>query len=474
MLLLLAAASCESWIDVQPTDRLSEDQVYATQKGFQQALNGIYAEMNNSSVYGSNLTVSIVDLMAQYYDGGPDNSYTYYYYPKYTYTDSGVKSTFEGIWNKMYSLISSANIVIEKCGQTDVLAEQYQKLIHGEALALRAMFHFDLLRLFGPIMSENPTELAIPYMTVADQTIQDILTADVVLEKVINDLKTASDLLKTVDPIITEGVKHTPEATDNVDFCYRQFRLNYYAVQALLARAYMWKGDKAQAMTLVKSVIQETAEIFPFVTQATALGSYPDRMFSSEVMFSLYNTSRINVFRKYFASTLEIQNILSFAGTLDAGRIPELYDSQNDYRYQMWESAFEGDIDLIFNKFADVTVKDGSTNHYCYMMPLIRKSELYLIAAECETDFSKAVTYLNTLRYYRNCPDLAPTNETELMTAITSEFRKEVIGEGQMFYFYKRNAVSKVPNANKQTGTMNMPLRNYVVPVPESETDNRM
>ena len=474
MFLLMATTSCESWISVEPTDRLSEDKVYSTQKGFLQSLNGIYAEMNNSNVYGGHLSVGVLDVLAQYYDGGPDNSYTYYYYPRYDYTATSVKNTFSGIWAKMYSLVTSANIILEKCDQADCLTPQYQKIIKGEALALRAMFHFDLLRLFGPIMSEDASASAIPYVTVADQSIQDILSADVVIGKVLSDLTEASELLEDADPVLTDGVKHTPEDGDNVDFCYRQYRLNYYAVQVLLARAHLWKGDKAEALRIAKDAISDASTTFPFVSSATATGANPDRMFSSEVMFSLYNTNRINVYRKYFASTLEVRNILSFAGTLDTGRIPELYDSQNDLRYKMWAASAEGDNDLIFNKFDDVSVKDGSTNHYCYMMPLIRLSELYLIAAECETDFDSALSYLNTLRNRRNCPNLEPLSTEELMDGITAEFRKEMIGEGQMFYFYKRRAMQNIPNGCATTGNMNMLLKNYVVPIPESETDNRM
>ena len=471
---LIAAVACESWIDVEPTDRLSEDKVYSTQKGFLQALNGVYAEMNNNTVYGGHLSVGVIDVLAQYYDGGSENSYTYYYYPRYDYTNTGVKNTFSNVWSKMYSLISSANIILEKCEQTDVLPSQYQKMIKGEALAMRAMFHLDLLRLFGPVMSENAHEMAIPYVTVADQNIQDFLTADVVIDRIIHDLTEASGLLQSSDPVLTDGVKHTPEAGDNIDFCYRQYRLNYFAVQVLLARAYLWKGDQTEALTISENAISKAESIFPFISSSAANGSYPDRVFSSEVIFALYNTNRINVYRKYFASTLDTRNILSFAGSLDSGRIPELYDSQNDLRYKMWSASSEGDNDLIFNKYEDVVLKDGSTNHYCYMMPLIRLSELYLIAAECETDFSKALTYLNTLRNKRNCPNVTPRNSEELMNNITSEFRKEMIGEGQMFFFYKRHAMQSIPNGSSTSGNINMIMKNYVVPVPDSEIDNRL
>ena len=473
-LLLIATTSCESWIDVEPTDRLSEDKVFSSQKGFLQSLNGVYAEMNNNSVYGGNLSVGLIDVMAQYYDGGSDNGYTYYYPAKYDYTATSLKNTFESVWSKMYNLITSVNIIIEKCDQTDVLSAQYQKMIKGEALALRAMYHLDLLRIFGPIMSENATGQAIPYVTVSDQNVQSILTADVVIEKIINDLSQASELLKASDPIITDGVMSQPTAEDDTDLCYRQYRLNYYAVQVLLARANMWKGDKDKALSIAENVISEAAAIFPFTSRNTAIGNKPDRVFSSEVIFSLYNTNRINVYRKYFASTLDPRNILSFYGTLDNGRVPDLYDSQNDIRYGMWAAPSEGENDLIFTKYEDVSVKDGTTDHYCYMLPLIRLSELYLIAAECEDNFDKAVSYLNKIRNVRNCPNLEPIDETELKECIISEFRKEMIGEGQMFYFYKRNAMESIPNGASASGILSMPLNNYVVPIPDSEIDNRM
>ena len=60
------------------------------------------------------------------------------------------------------------------------------------------------------------------------------------------------------------------------------------------------------------------------------------------------------------------------------------------------------------------------------------------------------------------------------MTDISSEFRKEMIGEGQMFFFYKRQAMQSIPNGSATSGNMNMLLKNYVVPIPDSEIDNRL
>ena len=43
-------AGCESWLDVQPVDSVSEEQLFETESGFMQALNGVYVEMNNASL----------------------------------------------------------------------------------------------------------------------------------------------------------------------------------------------------------------------------------------------------------------------------------------------------------------------------------------------------------------------------------------------------------------------------------------
>ena len=56
--------------------------------------------------------------------------------------------------------------------------------------------------------------------------------------------------MKDADPIITDGVRNDVQndnGLDNNNLNYRQLRLNYYAVQALLARAYSWGGEKVKA-----------------------------------------------------------------------------------------------------------------------------------------------------------------------------------------------------------------------------------
>ena len=70
MLLLGTLVSCNSWLDVKPEDRIMDDELFKDKDGYMIALNGIYSELNGTSLYGRNLTVGMIDVMAQYYNCG--------------------------------------------------------------------------------------------------------------------------------------------------------------------------------------------------------------------------------------------------------------------------------------------------------------------------------------------------------------------------------------------------------------------
>lgn len=479
--LILALCACEAWIDVKPTDRLSEEVLFSSREGFLKALNGVYVELAHPDLYGVNLSAGPIDVMGQYYMLS-SSTHRLHYFSNYTYTDAGVKSVFDNTWKKAYALVFNCNVILEKCGTGNpLLPTPYFELVRGEALALRALLHLDLFRLFGPIYTaENEGIACIPYMTLADQKIGSLLLARAVRDSIVCDLKEAIALLREIDPVL-EGVRNESNPTGNNDMYYRQYRLNYYAVKALLARTYLWCGDKANALSLAKEILEEVQvpdeEIFPFVEPGDATNAtIPDRLFSSEVLFALYKTNRVDVYSALFSPTLDSYNLLTFAGTYAGGRVDELYDDKNDYRYRIWVNhTVNTSVVLCHEKFKEIIPNAaGFGNGFRYMMPLIRLSEVYLIAAECSASLTEGADYLNAVRNHRNCFSITPASPEALLTAVTLEFKKETIGEGQLFFFYKRQGLQVIPNGSLATGTMNMNLNNYVVPLPDSEVSERI
>lgn len=485
LLFLLICCSCTSWIDITPSDRLSENMLFEDRQGFEKALNGIYVGLVNRSLYGRHLSAGSIDIMAQYYMYGSGTNVEARL-GDYDYEDEGVKTIFQNVWEKAYALIVNCNIIIEKCEtKREVLPDIYYGLYKGEATALRAMLHLDLLRLFGPVYDDiSKTTECMPYVTNSDTEISPLLSAEDILNFVIGDLNVALDLLRSSDPILTEGVRnYSNSAGGDNSLHYRQYRMNYYAVKALLARAYAWGHDDKNALIVAEEILSEVqvegAEIFPFVAHSSAGDPLvPDRVFSPEVMFSLYDSYRGTELQdQLFIPTID--KIHTFSDKrLEMGKTYSFYASENDYRYAMWAkytNTAEAKIINYFRKYEDVT--GNNTVKFNKMIPLIRLSEIYLLAAECSDDFEKAKGYLDKVRNSRNCPS-AVVSETTLMEEITKECRREFLGEGQMFFFYKRKAMQKIPNGkwekDSESELLNMSMNNYVMPLPESELSMRL
>lgn len=495
----LGSTACSDWLDVDMEDKIMENVLFSEYRGFKSALNGIYTGMN--TVYSSQLTTGGLDVMAQYYNVTENNSHTMRLYAGYKYTDAGFQTTIYTIWSNLYELIANTNVLLEHTeDDNEVLTEAQRGLIRGEAFALRAFLHFDLLRLYGPIYSENPSMVCIPYQSSSAREIQPLLPANEVLENIINDLKEAEKLLAQYDPILTNGVQNVATEDNGVssyDLSFRQLRLNYYAVEALLARAYLWKGDKTEAYKYAKTniidkITTEELEVFPWATRAQLDDDgKPDYLFSSEVIFSLYNSRRVdNVYRAYFQSSLELSSRLTFIGNNTTGesKVAVFYDDPNDLRIRMWEvvepseAAIKDAADkglvaensLVLNKykdFSDDAASSGGIQTYRYMIPLIRLSEIYFIAAEATTNNAEALELINTVRSHRECSNL-PEN-TDFDRALTYEMAREVIGEGQLFYFYKRRNAAELISGTSITTTFEMTPSAYTLPIPDAEMEKR-
>src|SRR5690606_621461 len=144
-------------------------------------------------LYGGHLSMSSVDVMAQYY------SYNYnsriYPLAEYEYDDNYSKRIFNAIWRGSYTAILNINSFIKNINKEEsVISEESKKILLGEAYALRAYLHFDLLRIFGPIYSTDPMAISIPYMSHVTSDIQPLLSANSIIDSVLSDLGRAEKL----------------------------------------------------------------------------------------------------------------------------------------------------------------------------------------------------------------------------------------------------------------------------------------
>lgn len=473
VLMVLATLSCSKWLDVKPYDKIANDELFSTEEGFIKHLNGIYIELNRDVLYGAALSIEMVEVMGGAYKLGTDKSVwgNYRDLAEYNYETDYWRARMNEVWNKAYSLILNCNLLLESLENTAVeFTEDNYKYIKAEALALRAMLHFDMLRLFGPVYSRNPQAVAIPYYKKYSVRPNAVLSADKVADNILHDLLEARILLAG-DPVRTEGVRMEGNAMgSDVFMYYRNLRLNYYAVAALLARANLYFGDKESAYYYAKEVIDASDKgIFSFVDRSLVTGSPddPDRIFSSEIIFALSHSQRNTLFKNYYDPSrlpncvFRMDNDLMSkyifgGGTLTGG-------DQDDYRYRVnWVAT---GANRYFYKYSDMKDVGNIRNT---MIPMIRLGEMYLIAAEaCSADVSGGLGFVNILRSARGVTSLpALTNDI-----LQYEYIRELYGEGQLFFMYKR-MFSRVLSSVVESENALPSDRIFIVPLPDSEKDN--
>lgn len=467
-------ASCDSWLEVKPYDQIAEGELQKSEEGYQKMLNGIYIDLNSDALYGQTLSVEMIEVMGGAYTIGTDNSVwgNYKDLSSYQYNTEYWRNRLDQTWNKAYALILNCNKILETIdGNKNLFTDGSYYIIKGEALALRAMLHFDMLRLFGPVYSKDSDKKAIPYYTKQTNSPEPILTAQEVMEKITTDYEDALNYLAN-DPVKTEGTMMSSTEDGSSNFLrYRALRLNYYAVEALMARAYLYMGHKTEAFKYATDVIKTADQnIFPFVDKNLVIGSPadPDRIFSSEVLFALTNTSRGTIHKNFFDPS-RLPNYVfrmddSMMSNLVYGGAATTGGYQDDYRYRACWMATGSN--RYFYKYSDM-VANGSIQNT--MIPMVRLGEMFLIAAESQSgDLKAGVQYVNALRRNRGVANLT----TLTPDLLKYEYIRELYGEGQLFFLYKRLNSDIITSATSSKNPKASDLI-FVVPLPDTETENR-
>jgi len=464
-LLCFQFLSCKKFLQVQPRDYMFEKEAFSTPKGVESVLNGLYQTMADSLLYGKMLTLTGTEQLAQYYyavAGEHQNLFKDYMFPS-------LKTVFAQVWSKSYRTILGTNNFCSTLENPsfNVVATAEKNMMLGEAYAIRAFMHFDMLRLFGPVYANNPGNTAIPYIKTATIEAQPLQTALSVISNILSDLEASAKLLEN-DPVRTKGADRTgtPPAGESIDyFSNRHRRMNYYAVKTLQARVLLYAGKKEEAYAATQSIMQQQEAFFPWQTEQQIAA---DPLLSRETYFGNDNRKLYDHYRQLFSPLVHDESIY----TPTQAKLDGMYNpGSTDLRLRYWfKVGVEGNKSYkVFVKHSNANITDASIR---YFQPLIRKSELYLIAAETAPDLQQGYFYLNSLRLSRG---LTPVNyqpsstSADLLVEVQKEYEREFIGEGQTYFMFKRlNLASITPYSG--SGSLTMDAAKYVVPLPDEET----
>ena len=488
-LLGLGSSSCENWLDVNPKSEIKADKLYETESGFKDALIGLYIGMTHSNAYGANLSWQTIEFMACQYQNDKNS---FVELQRCNYEHGSSKSFIDGTWAKLYNVIAESNLLLESLEKNGhLLNPTVYNVVKGEALAVRAMCHFDLIRLFakGNLKGNKAalSDLCVPYVTQYSKSITSQKSYAETLKLLHQDINDALKCLQS-DPLYPGEIQRPEDyedITNNVFFAGniakgRETRLSYPAVLLLNARVYLWEGNETEALQQAEELIAAYGQ---YVVKgkkkwANAGGDVDatddklrDYVFKGELLFALD------------AQKLEdrIQNAYpeSINGVVNNDRLVQ----SRDFVEGLFNAPLAGETDLRFKKhweqatgnvYLTVKVRKTQGTLYYNYLPLMRISEAYLIAAECleTTNKEKSIGYLNFLKEKRNIQPIhflgQDISKEELHKAIILDYRREFSQEGQLFFCYKRLGLKTFTGMQFQG---DMEDAQYQLPYPAIESE---
>ena len=470
--MLCTMVACDSWLDTTPPSQVPEEDQFDDEFGFRQALIGCYIGMADVDLYGKQLTWYSVEMQSGQYS--IHTQAQIYAMGTYQYTTQRALSVLNSVWEKAYNVIANANNALKFIDKRQgVLDPISYRMIKGELLAIRAMLHFDLMRLYGygnlANRTDKSTRLTIPYVKDYDKEITLQQTYDKTIELIINDLTNALGLLDD-EPITGKYPADYYDAlNDDGFFSDRTFRLNYFAVKALLARVYMWEGSDASIALARQEALDviregERLQLYQWITTDVV---------STDPIHSTEHITSLNI--PAFTDRLSDYFLYNFLEGTAYNAIKLSEDGLEDIYYETGtgENADYRLEKLFFRNsngyYTPLKLAQDRSSGYLKLnrMPLIRLPEMYLIVAEsylrgANINLTEAVSYLKTLREKRsNYIDISGYTRDELLTCLMNEYRREFLCEGVTFFYFKRIGATDIPNL-----TVEMSDEKYLWPYP--------
>ncbi|MGB0523168.1 MAG: RagB/SusD family nutrient uptake outer membrane protein [Flammeovirgaceae bacterium] len=411
--MLLVMSACEDFVDVEPTHQEVISNGLVDIEDYEGATVGVHSALRSTAYFGRNFGV-VLDMMGEDIFETTESLGNRRSMTDWIYTTDDVE--IDAFWDRAYVVILRANTVLSGIDGVEEDVAGRSNRLKAQALGLRALAHFDLLRAFAVDYSRNSTEMAIPIKLDLSINTPGRNTVAEVYDQIFADLNESLTLFDDVDQDVT----------------IRSF-FSKTAAYALLARVSLYAGEYADAINYATIVIGNTdtdlvsgSDFQDIWTAGTSAGEQAKEVIW-EVAFTTGTDSRVGG-DLYFVPN----NRIAFRPSVE---FIDLFDQVNDIRFSSYMRADSrrGNV-IIPSKYED---NDGFNN-----FKVFRMGEMYLIRAEAYAESgndANAMSDLNTLRAARitgyvdeNLTGLA------LRDAISIERRKELFLEGHRWFDLRR------------------------------------
>lgn len=450
---VLGFSACnEDYLEREPILENSRELILSDREGMALALNGLYAEFYHAAWYGAAFPI-IADLKGNNGKSSPMSSgryqtnYNWYQDPS---------NTQGGLWFRAYRAITSAcNIINAHENVTPRPGERQAHLDHikAEALFVRALSHFDLVRTFAQPYTHQPDGLGVPVVLVTQIASPARNTTREVYQQIVSDLTEARGLFST-----DYNQEFRSSAQNMRGFTSRD------AATALLARVHLYMGEYAQAATYATEIIDSGRyQLYTADNYATVWGKNAQ----SEIIFEISGSTG----NSNWPSWEELGYIYYPGGAY--GDVSASNDLLN-----LFEAG-----DVRRNLFVGSAVHPGfywpgkypgkEGNERQNNIPLLRLSEMYLIRAEARLQGApgNALDDYNAIRTRRGLDAATAVTFDEIF----DERRRELCFEAHVLFDYARTkrTLLRQDEDNRIAGPVNIefPSHLWAIPIPIQEME---
>ena len=465
LLFATVLSSCKKNIDVTPQFTLDGSQPLTSLDQAEFVLNGAYQGFRGDGYFNAIPVAGSGVLQPASYSGLPDMMSddlveTFEDFPNFkrmsewTYTtdEVNVQITFANVYN----VISGVNIILRDIDNIRG-DEQRAHLIKAQALAIRAMAHFDLMRYFAPEFLRNSNQFGVPY----------VKTFDATAKPARNTVKECYD---NIYADLNDAISNFNDAGGFNDIT----KITLNATYAIKARVSLYAGEWQEASDAASFLMDR----FPLAEADDFAGIWTDES-NEEVIWKVSFQSRTdgapyeNIFftvgnKSLYRPTIEIDN---------------LYDA-DDIRHDLYIAnigSFNGiphdpRLSVIKHRGKNAGAIDEGEGFVDWKV--FRVAEMYLIYAEAnfylgnETAAREAIDAIRAVRIIS--PTLVTESGTALLNVIKTERRKELAFEGHRFFDLKRWDRTPIDRCDEVDTPSNIcslshDSRSWALPIPETE-----
>lgn len=381
-------------------------------------------------------------------------------------TTQGASATKREIWKSAYAAINHINNIIEHA-EDDIDTYRHSGLYLGEALALRALTHFELLKLFGPpYWAEDAVKKQVlPYVTKYSFDIKDFDSYDKVYDAILSDLGRAEKYLAEDEALVPAERNKTANSFTDARIAH----MNLYAVQALTAKVYWSRNDLDNAEKYAEKVISSGK--FSFRPVSAFVQPDNGTLDLHETIFGLFVNDETAMMKK-----------LSLAETVGASALnlatdyAVLYEknagASTDYRLSAW---FDPAIPACRKMVNSIFIAGNNTYNGKSILgyDVIRLPELYYIIAEANItkDPAKAKEYFDKVLKSRGRETLEESGEALTKDLLFEERKREFYCEGFTWFDMKMERKDILTVSGKVLpGDV---AATYMLTVPDEEWESR-